>query len=640
MCAHSATLADNPFAHRSLRSETDPAPAFARLLGELAGYLERRRGAGGGADGADGAGVVVDARAVADVVAELTRNEDDRKQESLCVVSAFDTPKFSLEASTGSYVYRGRSFPLHADAAAKLALHEERLALVHARLMRMTVFQAPLPGVKRDYLQLSRVDDLAVISERERFVNMLGMLTQPEDGLFCLEDASGMSVALDLTNIHELSAGLFTETCVVLVNGFYYPDEQPPGFEPGGERNLAAAEQALPAQAPSSSSSHSSSSAASSSSYATDADMSIPHASVHGGVGVGGVGGGATQFSALTDSRLPGVLRVKTLGHPMPESRATTLRAMAIVDPLRAFSTPAEFEHVQALMEGSADAQRSTFAVLADVHLDRPEVLAGLRHMLTGLARADSVPAMFVLMGGFASRPYGQHAGDRALYTAGFEALAALLADFPDVCSRAHFVFVPGPGDWDPGAARVLPRPPLPPSIVASLVGNPAVPRVTFTSNPCRVRFFTQELVFFRQDLSMLLRRQALLTPSKPEAEAGGGSEVVGAGAGDGEAAARPMLGTEHMQATVLRQAHLCPLPLQVQPVFWEHDHALRLSPMPDVVVIGENEEQYEYRDEALDAAAPLFLNPGSFATSLDFVIYAPATGDVSFSCASSSAAE
>ena len=324
-------------------------------------------------------------------------------------------------------------------------------------------------------------------------------------------------------------------------------------------------------------------------------------------------GGGATQFSALTDSRLPGVLRVKTLGHPMPESRATTLRAMAIVDPLRAFSTPAEFEHVQALMEGSADAQRSTLAVLADVHLDRPEVLAGLRHMLTGLARADSVPAMFVLMGGFASRPYGQHAGDRALYTAGFEALAALLADFPEVCSRTHFVFVPGPGDWDPGSARVLPRPPLPHSVVASLVGNPALPRVTFTSNPCRVRFFTQELVFFRQDLSMLLRRQALLTPWQ-SAEAD-----------------RPMLGTEHMHATVLRQAHLCPLPLQVQPIYWEHDHALRLSPMPDAVIIGENEEQYEYRDETL-ASAPLFLGPGSFATSLDFALFAPATGVASLS--------
>jgi hypothetical protein len=109
------------------------------------------------------------------------------------------------------------------------------------------------------------------------------------------------------------------------------------------------------------------------------------------------------------------------------ESRATTIRDMAIVYPLRDVCTPAELEHVQALMEGRADAQRSTFAILADVHLDRPEVLAGLRHMLTGLARADSVPAMFVLMGGFASRPFGRHPGDRALYTAGFEALAALL---------------------------------------------------------------------------------------------------------------------------------------------------------------------------------------------------------------------
>jgi hypothetical protein len=52
---------------------------------------------------------------------------------------------------------------------------------------------------------------------------------------------------------------------------------------------------------------------------------------------------------------------------------------------------------------------------------------------------------------------------------------------------------------------------------------------------------------------------------------------------------------------------------------------------MPDAVIIGENEEQYEYRDETL-ASAPLFLGPGSFATSLDFALFAPATGVASLS--------
>ena len=35
---------------------------------------------------------------------------------------------------------------------------------------------------------------------------------------------------------------------------------------------------------------------------------------------------------------------------------------------------------------------------------------------------------------------------------------------------------------------------------------------------------------------------------------------------------------------TLIDQGHLSPLPLSVQPIHWEHDHALRLYPLPDVV--------------------------------------------------------
>lgn len=35
---------------------------------------------------------------------------------------------------------------------------------------------------------------------------------------------------------------------------------------------------------------------------------------------------------------------------------------------------------------------------------------------------------------------------------------------------------------------------------------------------------------------------------------------------------------------TILDQAHLAPLPLNVRPVLWDFDHALRLYPMPTTV--------------------------------------------------------
>ena len=49
-------------------------------------------------------------------------------------------------------------------------------------------------------------------------------------------------------------------------------------------------------------------------------------------------------------------------------------------------------------------------------------------------------------------------------------------------------MFVPGLGDPGPGA--ILPRPPLPDSLTADL--RQQLPNALFTSNPCRIRHFTQ----------------------------------------------------------------------------------------------------------------------------------------------------
>ena len=41
------------------------------------------------------------------------------------------------------------------------------------------------------------------------------------------------------------------------------------------------------------------------------------------------------------------------------------------------------------------------------------------------------------------------------------------------------------------------------------------------------------------------------------------------------------------------RQAHLCPLPLQIAPIFWAFDHALALYPAPDGLVLADSIDQY-----------------------------------------------
>lgn len=39
---------------------------------------------------------------------------------------------------------------------------------------------------------------------------------------------------------------------------------------------------------------------------------------------------------------------------------------------------------------------------------------------------------------------------------------------------------------------------------------------------------------------------------------------------------------------TVISQAHLAPLPPSVCPVYWAHDAALRLYPLPDLIVVAD----------------------------------------------------
>ena len=98
-------------------------------------------------------------------------------------------------------------------------------------------------------------------------------------------------------------------------------------------------------------------------------------------------------------------------------------------------------------------------------------------------------------MGNFTSRPFGQGDDDMEDYKALFDNLGQLILTFPGLVRSTRFVFVPGPAD--PGAGPCLPRGPLPNVFTKSL--REMLPQVTFTSNPCRVRFFTQEFVLFRE---------------------------------------------------------------------------------------------------------------------------------------------
>jgi hypothetical protein len=84
---------------------------------------------------------------------------------------------------------------------------------------------------------------------------------------------------------------------------------------------------------------------------------------------------------------------------------------------------------------------------------------------------------------------------------------------------------------------------------------------------------------------------------------------------------------SELLVKTVFDQAHLSPLPLISSPIYWAYDHALRLFPLPDVCVLADRTDQYEWEYEGC-----LAVNPGPFAADLAFVVYQPATRTTQYS--------
>ena len=80
-----------------------------------------------------------------------------------------------------------------------------------------------------------------------------------------------------------------------------------------------------------------------------------------------------------------------------------------------------------------------------------------------------------------------------------------------------------------------------------------------------------------------------------------------------------------HFVKTVVSQGHLAPLPLHTCPVYWDHDAALRIYPLPDLVVVGDKFDPFCAEEQSCKV-----VNPGSFCkTDFSFKTYIPATREL-----------
>ncbi|OWK09819.1 POLE2 [Cervus elaphus hippelaphus] len=281
------------------------------------------------------------------------------------------------------------------------------------------------------------------------------------------------------------------------------------------------------------------------------------------------------------------VFHVNAFGFPPTEPSSTT---RAYYGNINFFGGPSNTSvktsaKLKQLEDENKDAM---FVFISDVWLDQVEVLEKLHIMFSGYSPAP--PTCFILCGNFSSAPYGKNQV-QALKDS-LKTLADIICEYPNIHQSSRFVFVPGPED--PGFGSILPRPPFAESITNEF--RQRVPFSVFTTNPCRIQYCTQEIIVFREDLVNKMCRNCVRFPSS-------NLDIP-----------------NHFVKTVLSQGHLTPLPLYVCPVYWAYDYALRVYPVPDLLVIAD-----KYDPFTLTNTECLCINPGSFPRSgFSFKVFYP----------------
>uniref|UniRef100_M4BR39 DNA polymerase II subunit 2 n=1 Tax=Hyaloperonospora arabidopsidis (strain Emoy2) TaxID=559515 RepID=M4BR39_HYAAE len=256
-------------------------------------------------------------------------------------------------------------------------------------------------------------------------------------------------------------------------------------------------------------------------------------------------------------------------------------------------------------------------------------------------------------MGDFMSASIGGGADSNSLQDLReyLDELGNLITKYPGIANNSRFVLVPGPND--PGSSRAFPRHPVR-SICYQLLHifrfntfhcaqlpdlctrelRRKVPNLTCSTNPCRIRYYTQDLVIFRDNLQQKMQRHAILPLLPSEREEGAvidtdNEEVIASSVSQMDISKHVLVIPTRacLAKTLIDQAHLCPLPLMANPINWDFDASLQLFPAPDVLIIGDSTEQYQ-----LGYSSVGVFDPGPFHADFSFVLYRPSTNTTEFS--------
>lgn len=404
-------------------------------------------------------GNIVTQDLILEIIAEQTRDEQDYLRERLQLLNAFEMPRLNFNIMRRKFsLLNNPKKSIFGDAEDKVDMMIQRFTLVQQRVLRQECFRPKLVtsdnyrNSAKTSTSTTKITPVESLIGRSGPRNLLGMIVQVEEGRYYLEDLTGQ-IPLDLRDAQVLSDGLIGENSIVLVEG-----------------------------------------------EMRDTDL-----------------GGGQQTSLLC-------LHVDKVGSPPPETREESLIHIGLQNSniFSAFSSETELNQLEE--EELKHGQDNMFVVLSDVHLDKPSVLTKLETLFEGFADMEPLP-IFIFMGNFTSTPIrsgssgsmrggrgaNQSSSNLQILAGYFDQLAKIILQYPRIAQEARFVFVPGPLDQTASAGCVLPQPPLP-TFFSSRIKQ-KIPHAIFATNPCRIRFFTKEFVFFRQDIIGKLRQNCIIQP-------------------------------------------------------------------------------------------------------------------------------
>ncbi|KAK7790122.1 hypothetical protein R5R35_006489 [Gryllus longicercus] len=447
------------------------------------------------------------------VLNDCAKSLVDCVESVVSVINAFEIPRFyfSIERKKFMPVTSGKEIKLFDSAYRKSFLYRERYTILLHRTSRHEVFAPAAMGLSGNRGtkkgSLHTVEYFLSSSKRIDSCVCLGLLAKFQENQFFLEDPTGI-LKLDISEA-KYQAGLYTENCFVLVEGFY--------------------------------------------------EDSVFH------VNSIGLPPAETSKSSYTHFN-----NVNVFGGPSPVSLKTSSK----------------------LLKYEKDNPDDMIVFISDVWLDDRKVMDKLWALFRGYSEVP--PVAFVLMGNFLSSQYRNFQSQTL--KSKFKALADELVAFPELINKSKFIFVPGPVDC--GAVNILPRPPLPEWVTEEF--RKVIPSAVFTTNPCRIQYCTKEIVVIREDIVTKMCRNTINFPTAGNIH-------------------------DHFGKTIVCQAHLAPLPLNVCPMYWSYDTALRLFPLPDLVVTGD-----KFAPFTTQFMECQIINPGSFARcDFSFKVYVPAQQQV-----------